>query len=134
MIDETIGWNKGKVYFPFIFSLFTFILFCNLLGLIPYSFTVTSHIAVTLFFSLAIWIGKLLIGVRIHGIKLLSLFLPGGAPLILVPFLVLLEMITFVITIVSLSVRLFANMMAGHILLKVFAGFAWSMMISGGLF
>jgi len=134
IINETIGSKHGSTYLPFIFSLFTFILFCNLLGLIPYSFTVTSHIVVTLFFSLAIWFGKLFIGVRIHGFKLLSLFLPGGSPLILVPFLVILEMITFVMTIVSLSVRLFANMMAGHILLKVFAGFAWTMLMAGGFF
>ena len=115
------------------FALFSFILCCNLLGLIPYSFTVTSHIAVTLFFSIIVWFGKLFIGLRLHGVKLLGLFLPAGAPVILFPFLVILEVITFVMTVVSLSVRLFANMMAGHILLKVFAGFAWTMLLAGGM-
>jgi ATP synthase subunit 6 len=134
IISETIGSKNGMVYFPFIFSIFMFILFCNVLGLIPYSFTVTSHIVVTLFFAIAIWVGKLIIGVRIHGLKILGLFLPAGSPLVLYPFLVILEIITFIMTVVSLSVRLFANMMAGHILLKVFAGFAWTMMCSGGVF
>jgi ATP synthase subunit 6 len=134
IIDDTIGQKHGSTYMPFIFSLFSFILVCNLLGLIPYSFTVTSHIVVTLFFSLAIWCGKLIIGIRLHGLKLFSMFLPGGSPVILIPFLVILEMITFVMTVVSLSVRLFANMMAGHILLKVFAGFAWTMLMAGGVF
>lgn len=131
MVNETLS-GKGSVFIPFVFTIFTFILSCNMLGLIPYSFTVTSHIAVTLALTVIIWVGKLIIGIRIHGIKLLGIFLPGGTPFALVPFLIVLEMLTFVITIISLSVRLFANLMAGHILLKVFAGFAWTIMIAGG--
>jgi ATP synthase subunit 6 len=131
MVNETLS-DRGAAFLPFVFTLFTFILSCNLLGLIPYSFTVTSHIVVTFALTMAIWVGKLIIGIRIHGIKLLGMFLPGGTPFILVPFLIILEIIAFTMTLISLSVRLFANLMAGHILLKVFAGFAWTMMMVGG--
>jgi ATP synthase subunit 6 len=120
------------LFFPYIFSSFMFILFANLLGLIPYGYTVTAQLIVTITFSFALWLGKLIIGFRLHGLKILSILLPKGSPFFMVPFLVLIELITFMITIISLSVRLFANMMAGHILLKVFAGFAWTMLTSGG--
>lgn len=132
MVVESIG-SKGAQYFPFVFTLFTFILACNLLGLVPYSFTVTSHLIVTLAMSLAIWVGKLMIGIRHHGIHLLGMFIPAGAPFAMVPFFVGVEILGFFIPLVSLAVRLFANMMAGHILLKVLAGFAWTMMMAGGL-
>lgn len=132
MVTENLG-KEGEKYFPFIFALFTYVLAANLLGLVPYSFTVTSHLIVTLTLAMTVWIGKLLVGFRHHGIKLFGIFLPGGAPFGMVPFLVLIEIISFFLTIISLSVRLFANMMAGHILLKVLAGFAWTMMMSGGL-
>lgn len=82
--------------------------------------------------GLAVWVGKLVIGVRIHGIKLVGLFLPPGLPLGMIPALVAIEILSFFMTLVSLPVRLFANMMSGHILLKVLAGFAWSIMVSGG--
>ena len=129
---ETIG-NKGDLFFPFAFSLFIFILVINLVGLVPYSFTVTSHLIVTLALASLVWFGKLFYGFRLHGLKLFGSLLPAGAPFALVPLLVVIELISFCITIVSLSVRLFANMMAGHILLKVLAGFAWTMMTAGGL-
>lgn len=129
---ETVG-NKGDAFFPFAFSLFVFILVVNIVGIVPYSFTVTSHLIVTLALASLVWFGKLFYGFRLHGIHLFSSFLPAGAPFALVPLLVIIELISFCITIISLSVRLFANMMAGHILLKVLAGFAWTMMAAGGL-
>lgn len=124
---------KGQVYFPLVFSLFSFILTANLLGLVPYSFTVTSHLIVTLALSMAVWIGKLIIGVRLHGVRLLGRFLPSGVPRVGAPFRIPLELLGFVIPLISLAVRLFANRRAGHILLKVMAGFAWTMMMAGGV-
>jgi ATP synthase subunit 6 len=129
---ETIG-VKGDLFFPFAFSLFVFILTVNLVGLVPYSFTVTSHLIVTLVLASVVWFGKLVYGFRLHGLKLFGSLLPAGAPFALAPLLIMIEIISFCITIISLSVRLFANMMAGHILLKVLAGFAWTMMSIGGL-
>ena len=124
---------KAQGYFPFIYCLFTFILALNRLGLVPYSFTVTSHLIVTLTLTGRVWIGKLQIGLRLHGIKLLGRFLPAGAPLPRLLRLVPIEIRGFVITLISLSVRLFANRRAGHILLKVRAGFAWTRLRAGGV-
>lgn len=124
---------KGQVYFPIVFTLFSFILTANLIGLVPYSFTVTSHLIITLRFSLSVWIGKLVLGIRLHGIRLLGRFRPGGVPLARAPRRVPLELLGFVIPVVSLAVRLFANRRAGHILLKVRAGFAWTRRRAGGL-
>lgn len=129
---ENIG-TKGQTYFPFIFTLFIFLLFCNILGLIPYSFTVTSHFIITFSLSLIVWVGKLIIGFRLHGIKLFGILLPGGVPFAIIPFFVIVEFLSFLIPLVALGVRLFANIIAGHILLKVIVGFCWSIMISGGL-
>ena len=134
MVSDTIGQKNGSNYTAFIFTIFSLVLMCNLIGLIPYSFTVTSHIAVTITLATIVQVGKLLIGFRLHGISLFGMLLPGGTPLAMVPFLVVLELIAFCVTLVSLSVRLFANMMAGHILLNVFAGFAFSMLSIGGIF
>jgi ATP synthase subunit 6 len=131
-LKDNIG-KRGDLFLPFIFTLFTFILLANLIGLVPYSFTVTSHIVITFSLALLIWVGKLYFGFRMHGLKLFGMFLPAGAPFVLGPFLIILELISFTITTVSLSVRLFANMMAGHILLKVLTGFAWTMMTVGGI-
>lgn len=124
---------KGQPYFPFIFTLFSFLLTANLLGLVPYSFTVTSHIVVTRTLTRAVWVGKLIIGVKLHGIRLLGRFLPGGAPILRAPRRVALELVGFLNTLVSLSVRLFANRRAGHILLKVIAGFTWTRRRAGGI-
>ncbi len=132
MITESAG-EEGKKYFPFIFTLFSFLLACNLIGLIPYRFTVTSHAIVTITLALGIWVGKLIVGVRHHGVALLGMFLPAGVPFAMVPFLVAIELLGFCIVAVRLPVRLFANMMAGHILLKVLGGFAWTMMMAGGV-
>lgn len=132
MVGETIG-SKGSHFLAFIFSLFVFILMNNLIGLIPYSFTITSHIVVTITLAFAIWFGKLILDFRYHGLKLLGMLLPSGIPFVLAPAFIIIEFISFIIPIISLSVRLFANMMSGHILLKVIFGFAWSMMLAGGL-
>lgn len=123
---------KAQPYFPFLYTLFTYILALNVLGLMPYSFAVTSHIIVTLTIARAIWVGKLMMGLRHHGLKLFGRFLPAGAPMIRALRLVPLEVRGFCITVMSLSVRLFANRRAGHMLLKVRAGFAWTRRRAGG--
>lgn len=131
MISDTAG-SKAKPYFPFIFSLFMFILFCNMLGMLPYSFTVTSHIIVTFALAAVIFMGVTIIGFINHGLKYLKLFIPSGVPLFLLPLIVIIEIISYLSRPVSLSVRLFANMMAGHTMLKVFGGFVISLGIIGG--
>ena len=128
---EQIG-PKGRFYFPLLFTVFTFLMMCNCIGMIPYSFTVTSHFAVTFGLSVSLFIGVTLIGFQTHGLHFLSLLLPKGAPLALAPLLVVLELVSYCFRALSLGVRLFANMMAGHTLLKVIAGFAWTMMLAGG--
>lgn len=115
--------ESGRQYFPFIFSLFMFILFCNLLGMLPYSFTVTSHIAVTFALAIVVFVGVTIIGFIKHGTHFLSLFLPKGTPVLLAPLLVAIELFAYLVRPVSLSLRLAANMLAGHTMLKVFAGF-----------
>jgi len=132
LLKDTVGTKFRDIFMPFIFSIFSFLLFSNLLGLIPYSFTISSHLVVTLLFAFALWVGKLIVGFKLHASKLFSILLPQGAPFGMVLFLVAIELTTFVMTVISLSVRLFANMMAGHILLKVFAGFAFTMLVNGG--
>ena len=131
MISDTAG-SKAKPYFPFIFSLFMFVLFCNMVGMLPYSFTVTSHIIVTLIMALFIFIAVTIIGFIQHGFKYLSIFIPKGVPTILLPLITVIEIISYLSRPVSLSVRLFANMMAGHTMLKVFGGFVVSLGILGG--
>ena len=132
MISDTAG-SKAKPYFPFIFSLFMFVLFCNMLGMLPYSFTVTSHIIVTFALAAVIFLGVTIIGFVNHGIGYLKLFIPSGVPLFLLPLIIIIEIISYLSRPVSLSVRLFANMMAGHTMLKVFGGFVISLGILGGL-
>ena len=131
MISDTAG-TKAKPYFPFIFSLFMFVLFCNMLGMLPYSFTVTSHIIVTLLMAIFIFIAVTIIGFLKHGFGYLKLFVPSGVPLILLPLITVIEIISYLSRPVSLSVRLFANMMAGHTMLKVFGGFVISLGMLGG--
>ena len=113
MISDTAG-TKAKPYFSFIFSLFMFVLFCNMLGMIPYSFTVTSHIIVTFVLAAFIFIGVTIIGFIKHGFGYLKLFVPSGVPMVLLPLIVIIEIISYLSRPISLSVRLFANMMAGH--------------------
>ena len=131
MISDTAG-SKAKPYFPFIFSLFMFVLFCNMLGMLPYSFTVTSHIIVTFALAAIVFIGVTIIGFVNHGVGYLKLFIPSGVPVVLLPIIVIIEMISYLARPVSLSVRLFANMLAGHTMLKVFGGFVISLGIIGG--
>ena len=131
MISDTAG-SKARPYFPFIFSLFMFVLFCNMVGMLPYSLTVTSHIIVTLIMALFIFIAVTIIGFIKHGLKYLSIFVPSGVPAVLLPLITIIEIISYLSRPVSLSVRLFANMMAGHTMLKVFGGFVVSLGILGG--
>jgi F-type H+-transporting ATPase subunit a len=122
LVRDNAG-SEGKRFFPFIFTLFMFILFCNVLGMIPYTFTVTSHIVVTLAMALTVFIGVTIIGFVKNGWKFLRLFCPAGVPILVMPLLIPIEIISYFVRPISLSVRLFLNMMVGHTMLKVFAGF-----------
>ncbi len=113
-----------RKYFPFVFTLFMFVLGCNLMGLVPFTFTVTSHIIVTFALAAVVFIGVTIIGIVKHGPSWFKLFVPSGVPIPLLVMLVPIEIISYLTRPMSLSVRLFANMMAGHTILKVFAGFA----------
>ncbi len=131
MVRDNVG-TEGMRYFPFIFTLFMFVLALNVLGLVPYSFTVTSHIIVTFALAAFIFIGVTLIGFWKHGIGFLKFFVPSGVPFILLPLLVVIEVISYLTRPISLSVRLFANMMAGHTMLKVFGAFVVALGLLGG--
>ena len=134
LIINNIG-PKGSRFFPLVFCIFMYIVCLNLIGLIPYSYTITSHLIVTFALALFIFIGINIITARYHGFEMFSLFLPSGTSLALAFLLVPIELISYIFKPVSLSIRLFANMMAGHTLLKVIAGFAYTMMgLSGVIF
>ena len=124
MISDNISGKKGQLFFPLVFSVFFYVANLNLIGLVPYSFTLTSHLIVTFALALFMFIGINIICVRTHGMEFFSLFLPGGTSFVLALLLVPIELISFIFRPISLSIRLFANMMAGHTLLKVIAGFA----------
>lgn len=130
MVRENIG-NKGRAFFPFVFTLFTFLVFANLLGMWPGGFTVTSHIAVTFTMAILIFIGATVIGFIKHGFHFLSLFVPAGAPKVMLVFLIPIELMSYLARPITLSLRLAGNMMAGHVLLKVVAGFIAPMMLAG---
>jgi F-type H+-transporting ATPase subunit a len=132
LVDEQIG-PKGRKFFPLIFTTFVFLLFTNLIGMIPYSFTATSHMVITFGLSISLFIGVTIVGFQVHGLHFFSFLLPKGAPLILAPLLVVLELVSYCFRAISLGVRLFANMMAGHTLVKILSGFAWTMVSVGGL-
>jgi F-type H+-transporting ATPase subunit a len=137
LVNEQIGGLSGNVkqkFFPCILVTFTFLLFCNLQGMIPYSFTVTSHFLITLGLSFSLFIGITIVGFQKNGLHFLSFLLPAGVPLPLAPFLVLLELISYCFRALSLGIRLFANMMAGHSLVKILSGFAWTMLCMNDLF
>jgi F-type H+-transporting ATPase subunit a len=131
MVRENAG-SAGMRYFPFVFTLFMFILFCNLFGLIPFSFTPTSQIIITFVLAMVVFLGVTVIGFARHGLHFLSLFAPPGVPKLLLPLIVVIEIISYLTRPISLSVRLFANMMAGHTMLKVFAGFVVSLGLLAG--
>jgi F-type H+-transporting ATPase subunit a len=128
MLRESAG-KEGMKFFPFVFSLFMFVLFLNIIGLIPYFFTVTSHIVITAALAVAVILTVIIYGFYKNGFKFLGLFVPQGVPGYLLPLVVLIEVLSFLSRPLSLSVRLFANMLAGHITLKVFASFI--IMLSG---
>ena len=126
LITDTAG-KEGRKYFPLVFSLFMFILFGNLFGMIPYSFTFTSHIIVTFGLALGVFIFVTVLGFIKHGLKFFSFFVIPGLPIYMLPLLIPIEVISYLSRPISLAVRLFANMLAGHTLLKVFAGFVVAM-------
>jgi F-type H+-transporting ATPase subunit a len=132
LIEDNIG-DEGMQYFPLIFSLFMFVLFCNLLGMTPYSFTVTSHIIVTFALAAFIFVGVTLLAIIKHGpMAFLGSFLPAGTPLWMAPMMYFIELFSYLARPISLSVRLAANMMAGHTMLKVIAGFVVMLGFLGG--
>merc|ERR1711862_181170 len=120
---------EGEKYFPYVSMIFLFILFSNLRGLIPYSFTVTSHIIITFTLSFSIFIGINIIGVNRHGFNMLSLIIPANSGFAIALILVSIEFISYLVRPISLGVRVFINLMAGHALLKVIVGFSWSMLL-----
>jgi F-type H+-transporting ATPase subunit a len=132
MVRSNVG-NEGRPYFPFVFTLFVFLLFGNMMGLIPYSYTFTSQIVVTFVLAAFIFVGVTLVALIKHGMHFFSFFVPPGAPKVLIPFLIIIEVISYFVRPVSLSVRLFANMLAGHTMLKVFAGLAVMITGAGGV-
>ena len=132
LIRDTVG-PGGRPYFPLIFSLFMFVLFGNLLGMIPYSFTFTSHIIVTFALAALVFILVTILGFVKHGMHFFSFFVPPGSPIYMWPLLIPIEIISYLSRPISLSVRLFANMLAGHTLLKVIAGFIALMGVAGVL-
>jgi F-type H+-transporting ATPase subunit a len=131
MVRQNVG-TDGMKYFPFIFTLFMFVLALNMLGMLPYSFTVTSHIIVTFALAAFIFLAVTLLGFIKHGVGFLKFFVPSGVPVVMLPLLVVIELISYLTRPISLSVRLFANMMAGHTMLKVFGAFVVALGFIGG--
>ena len=132
LLNDTIG-NEGRQYFPFVFTIFMFVLIGNMVGMIPYSFTFTSHIIVTFALAVVVFIGTTILGFIKHRLHFFSFFVIPGLPWYMLPLLIPIEIISFLSRPISLSVRLFANMLAGHTLLKVFAGFVVALGIGGVL-
>ena len=132
MLRDSAG-SQGMKFFPLVFSLFLFILVANMFGMFPYFFTVTSHIIVTVALALLVFATVLVVGFYKNGIGFLKLFVPSGVPIVILPLVVAIEVISFIARPISHSVRLFANMLAGHITLKVFAGFVVSLSSFGVL-
>jgi len=132
MLRESIG-KEGMKYFPFVFALFIFIFVCNMLGMIPGAFTVTSHIVVTAALAALVFLTVLVVGFAKNGLRFLKLFVPSGVPIYVLPLVTVIEVISFLSRPISHSVRLFANMLAGHITLKVFGGFV-VMLLGAGSF
>ena len=131
LLRDNVG-SEGRRFFPFVFTLFMFILFANMLGLMPYSFTITSHIIVTFILATVVFVGVTAVGIVRHGFKFFSYFVPSGVPVAVLPLMIPIEIISYLSRPISLSVRLFANMTAGHIMMKVFAGFVIPLGIFGG--
>jgi F-type H+-transporting ATPase subunit a len=121
-IQSSAG-TEGMKFFPFVFTIFMFVLFANVIGLVPYAFTVTSHIIITATLALLVFFTVTIYGFYRHGVHFLKLFVPKGIPIAILPMIVFIEILSYLSRPVSHSIRLFANMLAGHITLKVFAGF-----------
>ena len=132
LLKDTVG-NEGRQYFPFVFTIFMFVLIGNMLGMIPYSFTFTSHIIVTFSLATIVFIGVTILGLMKHRLHFFSFFVIPGLPWYILPLLIPIEIISYLSRPISLSVRLFANMLAGHTLLKVFAGFVVALGVAGVL-
>ena len=130
LLNDTVG-NEGKQYFPFVFAIFMFVLIGNMVGMIPYSFTFTSHIIVTFALAFVVFIGVTILGLIKHRLRFFSFFVIPGLPWYMLPLLIPIEIISYLSRPISLSVRLFANMLAGHTLLKVFAGFVVALGLAG---
>jgi len=129
MIKSQVG-AQGIKYFPFIFTIFNFVFFSNLLGLLPFGFTTTGHVIITFTLALSINIGLVIVGFMHHGIKFLKLFIPSEAPMALLPLIVVIEVVSYLLRTFSLSIRLFANMMAGHTLLFILSSFVLAFLAS----
>ena len=134
IVINQINSTKGQIYFPFIYSLFIFILINNLIGMIPYSFASTSHFILIFSISFTVVLGATILGFQKHGLEFFSLFVPAGCPLGLLPLLVLIEFISYLSRNVSLGLRLSANILSGHMLLNILSGFAYNIMTSGFIF
>jgi ATP synthase subunit 6 len=132
MVKENL-YIKKQQYFAVLFYLFLTLLLANLIGLLPYAFTITSSFVVTLFISILHFVAVNIIGGHKHRWEMLDLFLPSGAPFLIMPFLIFIEAVSYIARVLSLSIRLFANMMSGHALLKILIGFAWTLLTSGSL-
>lgn len=134
IVVNQINARAGQAYFPFIYTLFVFILINNLIGMIPYSFASTSHFILTFALSFTIVLGATILGFQKHGLEFFSLLVPAGCPLGLLPLLVLIEFISYLARNISLGLRLAANILSGHMLLNILAGFTYNIMTSGFLF
>ena len=132
MVRSAAG-EHGMMFFPLVFCLFMFIMICNLVGLIPHAFTVTSHIIVTVSLALLVFLTVVIVGIRKNGLHFFKLFVPSGVPIYILPLVVMIEIISFLSRPLSHSVRLFANMLAGHITLNVFGGFVVMLLGAAGL-
>ena len=131
IVTNQINANKGQMFFPLISGLFIYILTNNLIGMVPYSFAPTSHFVITFSLSFTIVIGATILGLQIHALKFFSLLVPSGCPLGLLPLLVLIEFISYLSRNISLGLRLGANVLSGHMLLNILAGFTYNIMTSG---
>lgn len=134
IVVSQINPTRGQIYFPFIYTLFVFILVNNLVGLVPYSFATTSHFILTFSISFTVVLGATFLGFQRHGLKFFSLFVPSGCPLALLPLLVLIEFVSYLSRNVSLGLRLAANILSGHMLLSILSGFTYNIMTNGFIF
>jgi F-type H+-transporting ATPase subunit a len=134
IVTNQINATTGQIYFPFIYTLFVFILMNNLIGMVPYSFASTSHFILTFALSFTVVLGATILGFQKHGLEFFSLLVPAGCPLGLLPLLVLIEFISYLARNISLGLRLAANILSGHMLLNILAGFTYNIMTSGFIF